>query len=339
MHYRRFGRLGWNISEIGFGAWAIGGDMWGPQDDAESLRALHRAIDLGVNFIDTAQGYGKGHSEELIGKVLREREGEVYVATKVPPVPGSPWPPPEDASADRMFPGSYLIDQCERSLRRLGREAVDVYQFHTWSTAFNTSGEWFAAMQRLKEQGKIRAIGVSVPDTTPDNVIGALALEKVDVVQVIYNLFEQYPRWNLLPVCQRLGIGVIVRVPFDEGALTGRLTADTIFPEGDVRRHYFRGRNLTAVLQRVDRIRKYMEAAYPNMPMAEFALRFSLSHPSVSTVIPGIRTVAQAETNTIPADGTALPPAVLRDLEQFAWRKDFWHEEVTLDTSEQGTTP
>jgi aryl-alcohol dehydrogenase-like predicted oxidoreductase len=339
MQYRPFGRLGWNVSEIGFGAWAIGGDMWGPQDDAESLRALHRAIDLGVNFIDTAQGYGKGHSEELIGKVIKKRTADVLVATKVPPVPGSPWPPPEDARADQIFPATYIMEQCERSLRRLGRDTIDVYQFHTWSTAFNSDHEWFEAMQRLKEQGKIRAIGVSVPDTTPDNVIGALALGKVDAVQVIYNLFEQYPRWNLFPVCQRLGVGVIVRVPFDEGALTGRLTPTTAFAEGDVRRHYFRGNNLTAVLRRVERIRTYQEGAYPTMSMSEFALRFCLSHPAVSTVIPGIRNVAQAEANTAPADGIHIPPEVLRDLERFAWRKDFWHDEVADDSPEQGTPP
>jgi aryl-alcohol dehydrogenase-like predicted oxidoreductase len=328
VHYRAFGSLGWNISEVGFGAWAIGGDMWGPQSDEESLRALHRALDLGVNFIDTAQGYGKGHSEELIGRLLRDRTEEVYVATKVPPTPGSAWPPPEDADARTWFPASYIIDQCHASLKRLGRDYVDVYQFHTWATAFNVADDWFEAMSRLKEQGKVRAIGVSVPDTTPDNVIGALALEKVDAVQVIYNIFEQYPRWNLFPVCQRLGTGVIVRVPFDEGSLTGRFTASTTFPEGDVRRHYFRGRNLPAVLKRVDAIRSYKDRVFPAMSMPEFALRYARSHPAVSTVIPGIRNVRQAEANIAAGDGEALPGPVLKELERFAWRKDFWHEEV-----------
>jgi aryl-alcohol dehydrogenase-like predicted oxidoreductase len=328
MKTRTFGALGWEVSVIGFGAWAIGGDMWGPQDDAESLRALHRALDLGVNFIDTAQGYGKGHSEELIGRLLRQRGDHVYVATKVPPVPGSAWPPPEDADARRLFPGAYIIEQCEKSLRRLGRDHLDVYQFHTWATAFNVSSEWYEAMARLREQGKIRAIGVSVPDATPDNVIGALAAGTVDAVQVIYNIFEQYPRWNLFPVARRLRTGIIVRVPFDEGSLTGKLTAGSTFPEGDVRRHYFRGRNLQAVVRRVEKIRAYRERVFPGMSMAEFALRFALSHEAVGTVIPGIRSVAQAEANVRPGDGAPLPPEVLRDLEQFAWRKDFWHVEV-----------
>jgi len=328
MHYRTFGTTGWNVSEIGFGAWAIGGDMWGPQSDEESLKALHRALDLGVNFIDTAQGYGKGHSEELIGKLLKERRENVYVATKVPPTPGSAWPAPENADARKWFPASYIIEQCHGSLKRLGRDHIDVYQFHTWATAFNVADEWFEAMSRLKEQGKIRAIGVSVPDTTPDNVIGSLALGKVDAVQVIYNIFEQYPRWNLFPVCQKLGTGVIVRVPFDEGSLTGRFTDATTFPEGDVRRHYFRGRNLRAVVRRVEAVRAYKDRVLPAMSMPELALRYALSHPAVSTVIPGIRNIRQAEANIAPGDGHPLPDAILAEMEQFEWRKDFWHVEV-----------
>ncbi len=328
MHRRTFGSLGWNVSAVSFGAWAIGGDMWGPQDDSESVRALHRALDLGVNFIDTAQGYGKGHSEELIGKVLRERQEEVFVATKVPPSPGSPWPPPEDADAATVFPASYIIRECEKSLRRLGRDHIDVYQFHTWATAFNVNDEWYGAMMRLKQEGKIRAIGVSVPDTTPDDVIGALALGKVDAVQVIYNIFEQYPGWNLFPVCRKLGTAVIVRVPFDEGALTGRFTESTTFPEGDVRRQYFRGSNLRAVVRRVERVRTFACERHPGMPLPEFALRFCLSHEAVSTVIPGIRTVAQAEANVKAGDGRTLAEQELRDIEKFAWRKDFWHNEV-----------
>lgn len=328
MRFRAFGNLGWTISEVSFGAWAIGGDMWGPQDDRESIRALNRALDLGINFIDTAQGYGKGHSEELIGKVLRDRKEEVYVATKVPPKPGSPWPPPENADAREIFPASYIVKQCEGSLKRLKRDTIDVYQFHTWATAFNTSEDWFEAMTKLKQQGKIRAVGVSVPDTTPDNVIGALALARVEVVQVIYNIFEQYPRWNLFPVCEKLGIAVIDRVPFDEGALTGKYRVDTTFPEGDVRRHYFRGKNMRAVVERVERVRRFKDKHHPRMSMAEYALRFCLSHSAVSTVIPGIRSVAQTEMNVASSDGKMLSRKEIDELRQFAWRKDFWHEEV-----------
>lgn len=335
MAYRPFGRLGWSVSSIGFGAWAIGGEGWGPQDDDLSRQTLHAALDRGVNFIDTAQGYGQGHSEVLIGQVLRERTDEVYVATKVPPRPDSTtWPPPDDSDPRQMYPADYIIAACEASLRRLQREAVDVYQFHTWAAAFNLADEWYEAMTRLKEQGKIRAAGASVPDTKPECVIGALAQGRLDSVQVIYNLFEQVPRYNLFPLCERLGVGVIVRVPFDEGALTGKYTRETVFPEGDVRRHYFRGRNLPAVVDRVEAIRRFKDERHPEMSMAEYALRFSLSHDAVGTVIPGMRNVQQVRWNTAAGDGARLDDAEREALRRFAWRKDFWFDEVTEDAVE-----
>ncbi|MFC2085812.1 aldo/keto reductase [Bacteroidota bacterium] len=327
MEYRKFGNQDWDISAIGFGAWAIGGNMWGPQEDAESVRALHRALDLGVNLIDTAQAYGKGHSEEIIGRVLKERSEEIFVATKVPPaIPG--WPPPADGSADDHFPVDFIIERLEGSLRRLGRDYVDIYQFHSWASAFNLESRWYEAMSRLREQGKIRAIGVSVPDTIPDNVIGALANGHVDAVQVIYNVFDQYPKRNLFPVAERLGTGIIVRVPFDEGALTGKYTLETTFPDNDVRQKYFRGRNLPAVIERVRRIEQFKNERHPEMSMAEYALRFCLSHTAVSTVIPGIRNPQQAEWNAAAADGIPLGNDELEALAQFAWKKDFWNEEV-----------
>jgi aryl-alcohol dehydrogenase-like predicted oxidoreductase len=183
-------------------------------------------------------------------------------------------------------------------------------------------------MARLKQQGKVRAVGVSVPDMTPDNVIGSLARGEVDAVQVIYNLFDQYPRRNLFPVAERFGTAIIVRVPFDEGALTGKYTPGTIFPEGDVRQHYFRGNNLPAVVERVEEIRVIKDRRHPAMSMAEYALRFALSHAAVSTVIPGMRTPAQAAMNTAAADGVWLPTDELNELESVAWRKDFWNEEI-----------
>lgn len=330
MQYRKFGSCEWYVSEVGFGAWAIGGDMWGPQVDAVSKKALHSALDLGVNFIDTAQGYGKGHSERIIGEVLKERSEQVYVATKISPMPGYKWPPDDDADPRVYYPREFIIEQCEHSLRRLQRDYIDVYQFHTWATAFNVCDEWFEAISSLGQQGKIRAVGVSVSDTTPDNVIGALALGKIDSVQVIYNLFEQYPEWNLFPVCERLGIGVIVRVPFDEGALTGKFTPATTFSKNDVRKHYFRGNNLMAVIQKVEQIRKVKDQYRATMPMAEYALRFCLSHSAVSTVISGMRNEQQVVMNVAASDGVTLSPEELQALRQFAWRKDLWHEEVSL---------
>lgn len=328
MNYRTFGKLGWRVSEIGFGAWAIGGDMWGPQQDDESLRSLHRAAELGVNFIDTAQGYGKGHSEEIIGRFLRERKEEILVATKIPAIPGSPWPLPANARSEEFFPQSAIIAECEKSLKRLQRETIDLYQFHTWSASFNIQNELFEAMEILKQQGKIRAVGVSVPDTAPESVIGALALGRVDAVQLIYNIFEQIPQWNILPAAQKFGTAVIVRVPFDEGALTGKYTETTHFPEGDIRRHYFRGGNLREVVRRVAAIREHKDRHHPEMSLATYALKFCLGHEAVSTVIPGMRTAGQVDMNCSASDGARLSPDELSGLGRFLWRKDFWHEEV-----------
>lgn len=327
MQYRIFGKLGWNISEIGFGGWAIGGDMWGAQDDIQSIQALHEAIDRGVNFIDTAQGYGKGHSEELIGAVLKERKEEIYVATKIPATSEFKWPVQDDANADISFPAKYIIEECHKSLKRLKRDYIDIYQFHTWAAKFNVYDEWFEALSKLKDEGKIRAIGVSVPDTKPDSVIGSLVNGRVDAVQVVYNIFERYPEWNLFPVCEAHGIGVIARVPFDEGALTGKYTEETKFPEGDMRNFYFRGSNLKQIVKRVKDIEKFKNLCHPSMPMAEYALRFCLSADAVNVVIPGMRNVKQAGLNTGISDGKYLDKNELKELEKFVWRKDFWFEE------------
>lgn len=334
MKYREFGNTGWQISEIGFGAWAIGGDMWGPQDDKNSLEALHKAVDMGVNFIDTAQGYGKGHSEKLIGEFLKQRSEEIYVATKIPPVPGHPWPLPDNADSRDLFPYQYIIEQCEVSLKRLDRDYLDVLQFHTWVSGFNVQDEWFEAVSKLKEQGKIKAFGASVPDKTPDNIVGAIVKGRIDTVQVIYNIFEQYPAFNLFPVCEKNKTAVIIRVPFDEGALTGKYTASTKFAEGDVRNHYFRKSNLAAVVERVKKIEDDRSEEYKQMPMAEYALRFCLSHPAVSTVIPGIRSVQQAEINIKSSDGKNLSEEEQNKLARHFWRKDFWSEEINLENKE-----
>lgn len=327
MHYRTFGKTNWKISEIGFGAWAIGGG-WGPQDDAESRRTLHAAIDRGVNFIDTAEGYGDGHSEMLIGEVLSERSETVHVATKIAPVPDSTtWPPPDDADARVMYPANYIIERCEQSLRRLNRDSIDIYQFHTWSAGFNEQDEWYEAILRLKEQGKIRAVGASVPDTKSDCVVGAVESGRVDAVQAVFNIFEQRPAGRLLPACERAGACFIDRVPFDEGALTGKYSVETTFPEGDIRRHYFRGGNLAATVSRVEAVRRFKNVRHPDMTMAEYALRFVLSHSGVTSAIPGMRNRQQVEWNTAAGDGQHLNAEEMGHMRALAWEKDFWFEE------------
>ena len=215
------------VSEIGFGAWAIGGG-WGPQDDSESLKALHAAIDRGVTFIDTAAGYGDGRSERLIGKVLKERKGELFVATKTPPVQGY-WPPSPYCKAEERYPATYLRQNVEERLKNLGVERIDVLQLHPWTRAWNRDAVPLHVLAKLKKEGKIRAIGVSTPEQDQNSVVDLMKQGLVDTVQVIYNIFEQEPAAELLPVAQEQGIGVIVRVAFDEGALAGRFTDQTKF--------------------------------------------------------------------------------------------------------------
>lgn len=328
MKYRRFGRMGWAVSEIGFGAWAIGG-WWGGQDDQDSIAALRAYLNLGGNLIDTAQAYGDGRSERLIGQILKEHNERVYVATKLPPRDGV-WSPPSWTPYTQSFPVDYIVKGVETSLKNLGVDCLDVYQLHTWCETWNTADEIFTAAQKLKKEGKILAFGVSTTESYPECIIGALQTGAVDSLQLIFNLFEQHPRDTLLPICQQLGVATIIRVPFDEGSLTGKYRGDETFSKDDFRSIYFRGNNLKATAQRVERIRAWVEKYLPGKPLPEVALRWILSHEEVATVIPGIRNVRQAELNTAPSDGSMLSPDVLREMKQFAWRRNPWAEDLNL---------
>ena len=321
VHYRTLGRSGLRVSEIGFGAWGIGKGMWVGAEDDESLRALHRAIDLGVNFIDTALAYGDGHSERLVGQVVRSRPERIYVATKVPPKNGQ-WPARPGVPADEAFPAEYVLACADQSLRNLGLETIDVLQFHVWSDEWVGQGSWQEAIARLKEQGKIRFFGVSINDHEPHNALRLIETGLVDTVQVIYNIFDQSPEDQLFPACQAHNVGVIVRVPLDEGGLTGRITPETTFPEGDWRHRYFRGERKREVYERVLRIVDDLGITLERMP--EVALRFTLSHPAVSTVIPGMRSVRNVEANCRVGDGQGLPPEQVQRLRAHRWVRNFY---------------
>src|ERR671917_1897577 len=286
MHYRRLGKTGLEISEVGYGAWGIGKSQWLGAEDDESLRALRRAIDLGLNFIDTALAYGAGHSERLVGQVVRERDETVYVATKVPPK-NRTWPAPSGLHPDEVFPGDYVRECTDQSLENLELGAIDVQQFHVWSDEWVGEGDWLEAVEDLKKDGKIRFFGVSINDHQPENAVRLIETGVVDTVQVIYNVFDQSPEDRLLPACTEHDVGVIVRVPFDEGSLTGRITPETTFDEGDFRNHYFRGDRKREVYERVRTM--VTELGLSEDEIAEVALRYILSHPAVSTVIPGMR--------------------------------------------------
>jgi len=321
MRYRRLGRTGLEVSEVGYGAWGIGQSQWLGAEDDESLRALNAAIDRGLNFVDTALAYGRGHSEQLVGQVVAEREERVYVATKVPPK-NQVWPAPDDATADEAFPGEWVRRCTERSLSNLDVDAIDVQQLHVWNDRWVGQGDWLEAVEALKSEGKIRSFGVSINDHQPANALALIETGVVDTVQVIYNVFDQSPEDELLPVCAERDVGVIVRVPFDEGALTGRITPDTEFPDGDFRAHYFRGDRRQQVFDRTQAIASDLGTERDGL--AEIALRYVLSHDAVSTVIPGMRSVRNVERNLAAADKGGLSGAELSRLKAHRWDRNFY---------------
>ncbi|ANS73310.1 aldo/keto reductase [Paenibacillus yonginensis] len=321
MNYRTLGRTGLKVSEIGYGAWGIGKSGWLGAEDQESLKALHRSIDLGLNFIDTALGYGNGHSESLVGQVVRERSETIYVASKIPPKNGQ-WPARAGVPSSETFTAEHVISSTEQSLRNLGMDTLDVQQFHVWSDEWVGQGDWLEGVLKLKEQGKIRFFGVSINDHQPANAIKLIETGVVDTVQVIYNLFDQSPEDVLLPACLKHNVGVIVRVALDEGGLTGTLTSDTTFAEGDFRSRYFRDDRKQQVVERVNKITQDLNIS--NTEMAETALRYVLSHPAVSTVIPGMRTVRNVERNMAVGDGKGLPDDQVAKLKKHRWIRNFY---------------
>ncbi|MGN6742053.1 MAG: aldo/keto reductase [Amnibacterium sp.] len=323
MQYRQLGRTGLRVSDIGYGAWGIGGagGGWVGAQDEESLQALGRFLELGGNFIDTARGYGR--SEELVGRVVREHAGEdiVVVATKVPPKNGE-WPARDGVPVEEAFPGAHIRASLETSLKASGLDAFDVLQFHVWSDEWVGKGDWLETVQALKDQGKIRHFGVSINDYQPENALALIRSGVVETVQVIYNVFSQQPEEQLLPACQEHGIGVIVRVALDEGGLTGRIAADSTFEEGDFRGRYFGGDRPKQVEEHVSALLEDLGVDRDALP--DLALRYVLAHPAVSTVIAGMRTVRNVERNAATSDRGDLPKEQLEALKRHRWERNWY---------------
>jgi len=322
MKHRQLGKTDLSVSEIGYGAWGIGGTMWIGASDKESLVALHRAIELGVNFIDTALVYGNGHSEELVGKVAAESPRKVYIATKVPPK-NRLWHAPSGIGLEEAFPNDYIMRSTEESLKNLGREIIDLQQLHVWNSEWTAREEWRRAFEDLKTQGKVRAIGISINNHDPDSALSLIATGLIDTVQVIYNIFDQSPEQNLFPACVRHNVGVLARVPLDEGALTGRINEGTVFPEGDFRNSYFRDDRKQQVAEHVDAIVQDLHLDSASL-LPGIAIRFCLSHPAVSTVIPGMRSIGSVEGNAMASGQGPLPESALEVLRAHAWDRDFY---------------
>ena len=320
MVYRKLGRTDYSVSDIGYGAWGIGGKQWLGGEDAESVRALRRAIELGLNFIDTALAYGDGHSERLVGQVVRQTGHKIYVATKVPPK-NRLWPARRGIGIEEVFPHNYIVECAEESLRNLGVERIDLLQLHVWNQEWIHRDEWRRAFRDLKRAGKVQAVGVSINDHDPDSALELVRTGLIDTVQVIYNIFDQAPEVSLFPLCRKENVGVLARVPLDEGSLTGHVDENTTFPPGDFREWYFRGDRKKLVAERVAAlVRDLGDGA--NLP--ETALRFCISNPAVSTVIPGMRRVRHVESNMALSDQGPLPAEVLAILKRHAWDRNFY---------------
>ncbi len=316
MRYRRFGRTGWMVSEIGYGMWGMGG--WSGSDDSESLRSLQLAVDLGCNFFDTAWAYGNGHSERLLGQLVKANPNRrLYTATKIPPK-NRIWPSRRGFTLDEVFPPEYIEEYVHKSLENLGVETIDLIQFHVWEDDWVQDERWALKLDELRGQGLIRAAGISINRWEPWNGVKTVRSGLIDAVQVIYNIFDQNPEDELFPACREMDVAVIARVPFDEGTLTGTLTLDSKWPEGDWRNTYFVPENLKASVERAERLRPLIPAG---MTMPEMALRFILNEPTVSTIIPGMRKERHVRANIACSDDGPLPAELHQALRAHRWER------------------
>lgn len=314
MRTRRLGRTGREVSELGVGMWGVAG--WTGTDEDEAKTALQLSVDCGCTFYDTAWAYGDGASECILGDLIRANpDTSVFAATKVPPK-NRRWPSRRGDSLDEVFPPEYIREYALKSRDNLGVDTIGLLQFHVWEDEWAEETSWQEAVSSLREEGVIGAVGVSVNRWEPWNVLRTLETGAVDAVQVIYNIFDQAPEDELFPACREHHVGVIARVPFDEGSLTGVLTADTRWPDGDWRNTYFVPENLAATVERVERLRPLVPEG---MSLAEMALRFVLSCPDVATVIPGMRRVANVEANVAAAEAGPLAPELLEALRAHRW--------------------
>ena len=314
MKYRKFGRTGWMVSEMGYGMWGMAG--WTGSDDEESLRSLQGAVDLGCNFLDTAWAYGSGHSENLLGQIVRaNRDKRLYLATKIPPK-NFRWPSRREYKLDDCFPPDHIEEYVHKCLKNAGIDCFDLIQFHVWEDSWLEDDRWYKKMEELKRQGLLRAIGISLNRWEPWNGVRAVRAGLVDAVQVIYNIFGQQPEDELFPACTEKDVAVIARVPFDEGTLSGTLTKESKWPEGDWRNTYFVPANLHASVDRAEALKRILPAG---MTLPDMALRFILNHPSVSTIIPGMRQLAHVDANIAASNTGPLPASLHRELRKHRW--------------------
>jgi len=314
MNYRPFGRMGWMVSEIGYGMWGMA--SWSESDDKESLESLQRAVDLGCNFFDTAWAYGEGRSEKLLGRTLRANpEKKLFTATKIPPK-NRAWPSRREFTLDDCYPPDHIEEYLTSSLENAGVDSFDLIQFHTWEDGWLKDDRWVNRLDEMRRQGLVRGIGISINRWEPENGVETVRSGLIDSVQVIYNIFDQNPEDELFPACREKNVAVIARVPFDEGTLTGTLTKTSKWPESDWRSTYFVPENLIPSVERADALKPLVPGG---MTMPEMALRFILNDPTVSTIIPGMRKLAHVETNAAASDRGPLPEGLHQELRKHRW--------------------
>ena len=316
MKTRKFGKTNWLISELGYGMWGLAG--WTGSDQNEVEKSLELSVELGCNFFDTAWGYAEGKSEEILGKLLRRHSNKkLYAATKIPPK-NFIWPSKAGFQLKDCFPASHIIEYTEKSLKNLNVDQIDLQQFHVWEDAWSDQDEWKMAIEKLTKEGKVAHWGVSVNRWEPNNCLKTIETGLISSVQVIYNIFDQNPEDELFPLCKKMDVGIIARVPFDEGSLTGLLTYDTIFPADDWRSTYFVPENLTSSVDHANALKPIIPEG---MDMPEMALRFILSNPDVGTIIPGMRKIKHVQSNISCSDGQGLPKAKMDELRNHRWER------------------
>jgi aryl-alcohol dehydrogenase-like predicted oxidoreductase len=314
MIYRRFGRTNWKISEIGYGMWGMAG--WSGSDLKEVEKALDLSIELGCNFFDTAYAYANGKSEQLLGALIKLHSNKlIYAATKIPPK-NQEWPAKSSFLLRDVFPKEHIIKYTEKSLKNLGLESIPLQQFHVWDDSWSNSDEWKEAIYELKKSGKIQAFGLSLNRWEPANGLNAIKTGLIDSIQVIYNIFDQNPEDELFPLCKLHDVGLIARVPFDEGTLTGTFTVDTVFPDGDWRSKYFVPENLLPSVAHADALKPLIPS---NSSMADMALRFILENEMISTTIPGMRSCKHVKANLSNSDGIKMSEILHKELKMHRW--------------------
>jgi len=314
MKYRKLGRTGFEVSDIAHGLWGMSG--WSGSEDQESLQAMQSAIELGCNFFDTAWAYGEGKSDGLLGQTISSNKGKrLFAASKVPPLNGR-WPAKPEYKYSDVFPAAHVVSYAQKIREKLGTDSIDILQFHVWDDSWADQPEFRETIEKLKSDGLIRFFGLSLNRWQPENGIKALLTGLVDAVQVIYNIFDQSPEDKLFPVCRELSVGVIARVPLDEGSLGGKMTPDTKFPANDWRSKYFGPANLAQTLARVDALKKILP---PGMTLPEMSLRFILSNPDVGTTIIGMRKNAHVKENIATSDAGPLDGPLLQNLKAHRW--------------------